>query len=65
MSQLGLFTVVCRNIAVLVNLAKVGKLAQTVFPGTGGDLYPPPSFEIQTFHCLDTGERICDLIPSW
>jgi hypothetical protein len=51
-TQLGVFAVAVRNIAVPVDFAIVGKLAQTFFPG--GTLALP--FETQAFQFLDTGE---------
>jgi hypothetical protein len=43
------FAVVFRNIAVPVNFAKVGKLAQTVFHNV-----PRLSIRNQAFQCLDS-----------
>jgi hypothetical protein len=50
--QLDVFAVVVRNIAVPVDLAIVGKLAQMVFPGHEGS----PPFETQAFQCVDPGK---------
>jgi hypothetical protein len=59
-TQLGVFAVVCRNIAVPVLFAIVGKLAQTTFP-YAAEVVPP--FETQVFQCLDTvgGHRCLSL----
>jgi hypothetical protein len=51
-SQHSVFAEVFRNIAVHVNVAIVGKLAQTVVPG--GTVFVP--FETQALHWLDSEE---------
>jgi hypothetical protein len=53
LTQLGVFAVTLRNIAVPVDFAIVGKLAQTVFPG--GAMADP--IETYAFQFPDTGER--------
>jgi hypothetical protein len=58
-SQLGVFDVVARNIAVSVDNAIVGKFAQTVFPG--GD--PDFPFETKAFQFLDSERVIGELFP--
>jgi hypothetical protein len=49
-TQLGIFAVAARNVAVPVDFAIVGKLAQTL--SSGGAITVP--FETQAFQCLDS-----------
>jgi hypothetical protein len=60
MSQLGVFAVALRNIAVPVDFAIVGKLAQMVFPG--GDV--PPSLNPILSNAWIRESVIGDVFPT-
>jgi hypothetical protein len=60
-SQLGVFAVAFRNIAVPVEFAIVGKFTQTAFPVAEVD---PPIESYYAFQFLDTGGVKVDVFPS-